>query len=310
MATVRKDRYINDALTSQKKSDMFRRLSSLFHVLIGAANDIANTAMLDAIADIKLTGYYRQAVKKSCKEAIRRYTVLETANYNDMRGTVSEIDKRRLYMDFLDSVGERLRPHVFNLYMSIKQMLDKKGIAQSSLKAKIHCADQLLSYAVYLFDEFFRKAPSIPPLDLRQTFILGRIEPCLKSWQMVRNAICTDCADLNIDADNNCKTAFSVIERNIVSDNYVNDSGMEALELNPEVQLEVDRKDMERKPFHRIELTEMQTKYLSDNYATTTNSEICKTLGISVSTLQRIRKEMNLRKDAEYIARQRMRNIT
>lgn len=30
-------------------------------------------------ADIKLTGYYRQTVKKSCKEAIRRYGVFETA---------------------------------------------------------------------------------------------------------------------------------------------------------------------------------------------------------------------------------------
>lgn len=182
MATVRKDRYINDALTSQKKSDMFRRLSSLFHVLIGAANDIANTAMLDAIADIKLTGYYRQTVKKSCKEAIRRYGVFETANYNDMRGTVSEIDKRRLYMDFLDTVSERLSPHVFKFRMSIKQHLDKQGIPDSELKSHVLCADQLLIYSVNLFDDFFDRCPRVPPIDLRRTFLSARLDGTLHAW--------------------------------------------------------------------------------------------------------------------------------
>lgn len=182
MATVRKDRYINDALTSEKKSEMFRHLSSLFHVLIGAANDIANTAMLDAIADIKLTGYYRQTVKKSCKDAVRKYEAFERDNFKDMKDPKKQIDKRRLYMDFLDTVSERLSPHVFKFRMSIKQHLDKQGIPDSELKSHVLCADQLLIYSVNLFDDFFDRCPRVPPIDLRRTFLSARLDGTLHAW--------------------------------------------------------------------------------------------------------------------------------
>lgn len=62
---------------TDKKRAAYKQLSSLFHVLIGATNDIANTAMLDAINEIKKTKYYRHEVKKACKEAIRRYEVFD-----------------------------------------------------------------------------------------------------------------------------------------------------------------------------------------------------------------------------------------
>lgn len=240
MATVRKDRYINDALTSQKKSDMFRRLSSLFHVLIGAANDIANTAMLDTIEVIKQTGRYRHTTKKACKEAVRKYEAFERDNFKDMRDPKKQIDKRRLYMDFLDTVSERLSPHVFKFRMSIKQHLDKQGIPDSELKSHVLCADQLLIYSVNLFDDFFDRCPRVPPIDLRRTFLSARLGGTLHAWGIVVNNLCADCTDINFDTDKGCRTAFDVIETNIVSERYVNESGLKALALNPEVKAKLD----------------------------------------------------------------------
>lgn len=279
---------------TDKKRAAYKQLSSLFHTIIGATNDIANTTMLDAVNEIKKTKYYRHEVKRACKESIRRYEVFDKKNLDDMRS--SRINKQQIYMDYLDSVNDRLHPHVFKLYMAIKQVLDRKSIPESSLKAMIHCADQLLSYSIFLFDDFFRQYPPIPPIDIRQTFISARLAPCLNAWDTVRQTICKDCAEIDFAKDKNCKLAFDVIERNMTSETYINQSGKQALNLNPDVQLELDKEEITKKKNKSIELSDLQKQYLTENYATTTNKELSDKLGISQSTLQRIRKELNLSK--------------
>lgn len=215
-----------------EQGEKFKRISSLFHVIVCACNDVANSVMLDAIAEIQKTKYYRHGIKKACNDAKKRYSIFERKNFEDMKG--DNVDKRQVYMDFLDSVNDRLRKHLFKFYMSIKSVLDKHDIPESALKARIICAGQLLTYSIVLFDKFFDKCPEIPPIDLRATFASARLQPTKNAWDVICDKLCKDCQDINFEDDINCKTAFNIIELQIIDEKLINKSGMEALNLNPE----------------------------------------------------------------------------
>lgn len=235
--------FLNRIEITDAKRKEFKHVSSLFHTIVCSANDIADSAVRDALDEIKKAGLYRHQVKKACKDTISRYADFERRNFEDMKGTSTDIDKRQMYMDFLDAVGERLSPHVFKFRMSVKQLLDREGLPGSDLKAYIITADQLLEYAVFLFDKFFDNVPPIPPVDLRKTFIAARLSPSLHAWKTVVRSVCPDCADIDFDSDKNCKLAFDIIETNIVTEQYINSSGMEALRLNPETAEKVKQKE-------------------------------------------------------------------
>ncbi len=218
----------------------YKRLSALYHVIVGPVNDMVNTAMIDAVGAIKTTKYYKFKNKQLCNKAIEGYKVFERANYNDMINRAANIDKRQLYMDFLDSVAERVNGHVANFRMAIKQLLDKHNKTDTQIKSTIICANELVKYAVFIFDDFFDKAPKTGNIMLRETFADGRLTACKHNWGLLTEAICSDCGDIDIESDDNCKLSFQIIERQMTSEKYINDSGMEAIELNPEIKKEID----------------------------------------------------------------------
>lgn len=160
---------------TEKQRETYNHVSSLFHTIVGGANDIAHTYMLDAIYQIKKKGLYRQKVKKACKDAVARYEVFEKLNMQDMQN--AETDKRQLYMDFLDDVDQRLKPHVFLFRQGIKRVLDRNFIKDSEFKSYIILAHELINYAVVLFDKFIANCPSCPPVNFGLTFKPARLHP-------------------------------------------------------------------------------------------------------------------------------------
>ncbi|WP_028896695.1 hypothetical protein [Prevotella sp. HUN102] len=229
----------NQTTMTEEKRRTFNRVSVLFHTIVCAANDVAHTEMLDTVRLLQKTKHYRHEVKKACKDALKRYGDYDRRSLEDMRS--EEVDKRQLYMDFLDAVNERLKPHVFKLYMAVKQALDKRNVEESALKAHVICADQLLKYSVFLFDKFFEETPPIPPVDLRMTFLPARLHPVLSAWSVITDRLCRDC-DIDLDEEPDCKLAFDIIEYNITKERYINESGMEAVSLNEELVRELDAK--------------------------------------------------------------------
>lgn len=263
--TPNKNYIVHSTLTDSDWKQL-NHISALFHTIIGAANDIAHSQMLDCIEIIKTTGHYRWAVKKNIKQALAFYQKFERANYADMKGP--EGDKQQLYMDYLDNVSDRMKPHVFKFYMSIKQFLDKQHIPNSSLKANILCTAQLLVYAVFLFDKFIEECPPIPTIDLRKTYFSARLYPMVRYWEIVLNTLCPDCANINFEDDTNCKLAFDIIESNIVLEEYIDKSGKEALNLNPEVKNQLNYYVDKRKAQARTRLRK------AHGYIIPTNSDI------------------------------------
>lgn len=279
---------------TDKHRETFNHISSLFHTIIGGTNDVANSIMLDAINEIKKAGFLKQKVKKMCKAAVERYSVFDKKNMEDMRN--SNIDKRQFYMDFLDSVDKRTKNDVFILRQSVKRLLDKNNISNSDLKSYILTAHALLIFSIELFDRFIDTCPPCPPINLGKTYRDARLTSVKQAWEEVENILCPDCKNIDLTKDKDCKLAMEILETKLVSEQGINESGMEALNLNPDAQLEADRKVLQydKKRFKRIELTEAQKKYLRENYHTTRKADLAKTIGIGLIKLREVAREIGL----------------
>ena len=278
---------------TEKQRETYNHVSSLFHTIVGGANDIAHTYMLDAIYQIKKKGLYRQKVKKACKDAVARYEVFEKLNMQN-----AETDKRQLYMDFLDDVDQRLKPHVFLFRQGIKRVLDRNFIKDSEFKSYIILAHELINYAVVLFDKFIANCPSCPPVNFGLTFKPARLHPVRQAWEQVEEILCKDCVGIHLDDDDNCRRALDIIETQIISEKFINQSGEAALALNPDARMEADRHMMEwdKKNHKKYELTDRQANYLRENYHLKTNKELAAFIGCGLTKLREFAKELGLTK--------------
>ena len=210
----------------------------------------------------------------------------------------AEIDKRQLYMDFLDSVDERLKPHICLFRQAIKRVLDRNMIKDSDLKSYIILAYELINYSVELFDKFIEGCPSCPPVNFALTFKPARLHAVRQAWGQVEEILCKDCVSIDLNKDENCRRSLDVIELNLVSEKFINESGMAALELNPDARMEADRHMMEwdKKNHKKYELTDRQADYLRENYHLKTNKELAAFIGCGLTKLREFAKELGLTK--------------
>ena len=276
--------------------EVFNHVSSLFHTIIGGANDLAHSCMLDAIEQIKENGLYRQKVKKACKDAVARYEVFERLNMEDMKN--AEMDKTHFYMDYLDDVNSRLSHYIFLFRQGIKRVLDRNFIKDSELKSYIILAYEMINYSVGLFDRFIEGCPPCPAVSFARTFATARLHPVRSAWEEVEHLLCKDCVRIDLNKDQNCKISLDVIDQQLISEKYITQSGQAALDLNPDIQLEADRHMMEwdKKNHRKYELTSRQADYLRENYHLKTNKELADFIGCGLTKLREFARELGLTK--------------
>ena len=183
----------------QQNRETLNHISALFHVIIGGANSVAQTVMLDTINLLSKTNQYRGKARHNARLAVKRYNNFDRQNMEDMRN--KQMDKRQFYMDYLDDLEERLKPDVFRFRLAIKQVLDKRNIADSELKSYILCTYEMLHYCVTLFDRFIKELPSIPPINFKETYRTARLDGVFTAWDNLTDVICRDCADIRLGDD-------------------------------------------------------------------------------------------------------------
>ena len=276
--------------------EVFNHVSSLFHTIIGGANDLAHSCMLDAIEQIKENELYRQKVKKACKDAVARYEVFERLNMEDMKH--AEMDKTQFYMDYLDDVNSRLSHYIFLFRQGIKRVLDRNFIKDSELKSHIILAYEMINYSVGLFDRFIEGCPPCPAVSFARTFAKARLHTVRSAWEEVEHLLCKDCVRIDLNKDQNCKISLDVIDQQLISEKYITQSGQAALDLNPDIQLEADRHMMEwdKKNHRKYELTSRQADYLRENYHLKTNKELADFIGCGLTKLREFARELGLTK--------------
>lgn len=221
-------------------------ISGTFHTTVGSVNDIAHSYLVDAVNEIKKTKHYRQAVKHACKEALERYKNFERREQKTMQN--SHVDRRALYMDFLDGVMGQVQGDIFKLYMTIKQYLDSKKEKESKLKAQVFLAHILLDLSVHFFDAFAEGMKDrVGGVDIRGTFLAGRLSYVYNIWDEVVKRLAPELYGKDFDDIPNSRLAVQIIEQKLSDVEVLYKAGREAVELNKETAEEVIRKMEEEK---------------------------------------------------------------
>lgn len=206
--------------------------NSLVNSMVGVANEVARIAIADGIEAIKRAGKYRHETKRLCNETFRRQEEYE-AVHNQNFG-----DRLKLWLDYLDGTEDEYRRHIFNVYMAVKQMLDKHKQSDSELKARIECGKICAELAVGQFDALMQDLRERYGVDYSPLFARGRYDGPLYTW----NRICDiyvktddpeDYIDLNADA--NLRLAADILARKLSDNEVLNRIGKYAIEHNQEV---------------------------------------------------------------------------
>lgn len=236
-------------ITKERFMEGFDNTNMLVNTFIGIANEVARIAISEAIETLKKTQYYKHQIKHLAKETFRQQEAYENL-HNQNFG-----DRLKLWIDFLDSVEEVYRPHIFNIYMSLKQAMDRSRQSETDLKAKLECGRICAMLAVSQFDELMASAKSRWEVDYTSLFVPARYDGPLKTWTDLCSHIVVDEhpeTPTSLSEDKNCKLAVEILKMKLNNSDMMNKVGAKAIYLNKEVA---------RKYANEKDLVELEKKY-------------------------------------------------
>lgn len=206
------------------------RICSAAYVIICCINDVADTAMEDAITQLKQSRLYRNSVKWHAKEAQRKYAAYQYK----LKDTLSGSDRWQFWMDFADQYQEQAAIHVLKLRLAFEQALINHHMPLSELRSYVLTAETMLSMAVMNFDEYFKEMNEKHGIDLRELFLPARIEGVRHHFAEVANAILNEPSmpgvDINLNTDDRCLLAFRCLETQLLSPDFINRAGGTVIE--------------------------------------------------------------------------------
>lgn len=222
----------NPNMTEERYMAGWDRANSLVNTMIGIANEVARLAISDGIDAIKRAGKYRQRTKQLCNETFRRqeeYEAIHNQNFGD---------RLKLWLDYLDGTEDEYRKHIFNIYMAVKQALDRHKQHDTELKARIECGRICAELAVGQFDALMQDLKEKFGVDYSAAFIRGRYDGPLHTWRQVTDIyVKTDDPQqyINLNDDTNLRLAADILARKLSDSDVLNRIGKHAIEQNLEV---------------------------------------------------------------------------
>jgi len=222
----------NPNMTQERYMQGYDRANTLVNTMIGIANEVARLAISDGIDAIKRGGHFRQKTKQLCNETFRRqeeYEAIHNQNFGD---------RLKLWLDYLDGTEEEYRRHIFNIYMAVKQALDRHRQHDTELKARIECGRICAELAVGQFDALMQDLKDRFGVDYSPIFIRGRYDGPLHTWRQVCDLyVRTDDPEeyINLNDDQNLRLAADILARKLSDSDVLNRIGKHAIEQNLEV---------------------------------------------------------------------------
>lgn len=217
------------------------RICAAAYVMVCCVNDVANSAMVDAIAKIREAGLLSHGVKKNCRAAQEAYTRYEKRLKETLQAAQ---DRWSYWLDFADLYQERAARHVSNLRLAIKQVMDNSKVKQSELYSYVLTADTLLQYSIKNFDRYFKENAKRYGVDVSRIYRPARLDGVLRKWDEVRRLVVEDPEgeDVDFNSDERCRLAVKCLDTQLHSPDFINGVGEEVIkELHPEMLEELEQ---------------------------------------------------------------------
>lgn len=219
----------------------YDHLSSIVNIIIGAVNTLAGNALIDAKNELyKRKDLWRHDVKFNAHNAEKeyyKYERLHTSNFGE---------KYNLFLDYLNAVEDEFKKDIQILKLSIWQVLTKNNQTDAKLKAEVETAWILARYAICVFDKIMEEAKNKTGFDYTPFFNKGRLTSTFHYWDLVDERICKadkGSGKISFDDDENCKLAFRIIEKKMMSEDLPNKAGYMAIKQNMDLVGDVVSKE-------------------------------------------------------------------
>lgn len=224
---------MNPSLTPKEYLQGWDETNSRVNMLVGVANEVARLAVSDGIEALKAAGLYKQRTKQLCRETFKRqeeYEALHNKNFGD---------RLKLWLDYLDNVEEDYREHIFHIYMTIKQVMDRYRESHSEVKARLECARICCALAVGEFDTVMRDQKEKYGVDYSTLFADGRYDRVMHSWQELCDIwVKPDSKNAKLivlNDDELVSRAVDVLARKLNDTDYINHMAAKAVDHNQSV---------------------------------------------------------------------------
>lgn len=222
----------NPGMTQDLYMKGYDRANTLVNTMIGIANEVARIAISDGIDAVKRGGYFRHRTKQLCNETLRRQEEYE-AMHNQNFG-----DRLKLWLDYLDGTEDEYRRHIFNVYMAVKQALDRHRQSETELKARLECGRICAELAVGQYDALMQDMQDNYGVDYSPLFLAARYDRPLHTWKQLCDLyVKTDAPEdyINLNDDANLRLAADVLARKLSDSDILNRIGKQAIEHNLDV---------------------------------------------------------------------------
>ena len=247
---ARATRKMRIGITRKEYEKGFWETDKLINTVVGIGNEMARLAISDGIKAVEQSSYYKHQVKKWCRQ-----TFAEQERYEHTHLRKMLKDQQQLFLDFLDAVEKEFRPHIFNIYMSVKQVMLKHKQSNADLKARVECGRICATMACASFDSLMEAHREKFGVDYTALFQQFRYTKPMVLWTNVADVIVVNDHPedhVSLTEDKNCQLAYDIMSRKLSDFNLINRIGYVAISLNQEIA---------RKYANDDELQELREKY-------------------------------------------------
>lgn len=216
-----------------KKREEATRAVTAAYVLVCLPNDIANSAMVDAVGEIRKAGLLRQAIKKACSGAMQAYDHYQIRLKEQLQAN----NRWEFWNDYAEEYQEQLRPQTDKIFEEFRRVLTESNIKDAKVKAHVLMTDVLLQFATLNYDKYFEAMKEKVGVDVEPLFRIARLQGVKQRWDRLRELLCKDDnKELDLNEDEELSKAVRAYELRVIDSEVVNKAGLKILrELYPEL---------------------------------------------------------------------------
>lgn len=208
------------------------RCCSIYYVMVGAVYNIAQSAMVDAHAEVRQDPRFRHQTKQDMKLALSAYDKW------DKRMQTTLKDRYQLWLDLTDSIAEAIDKDVKVLLYAFDDHLQKHNIPDHMKLATVELSLTVVRMARKIFEDLFDNFRQTCGVDIRPLFAGGDFRDVLFRWERAtRVFLHTDSSqeDINFNDSPRVCLAYDILMKKLSHEDTYNNAGREALYMNQEV---------------------------------------------------------------------------
>lgn len=214
-----------------------RRMAGIFNLFIGAAYNVAQGVMIDAVAEIrKYKDLYRYQMKYDATQALKIYDKIHAMQKREL-GSMYET-----WLDAIDIIDDELKQDIQKFYWSLDSLLLKYNVDKRSLRAKVEVAYSIVNFCHRCFLGLVRLAErSIYHRKANYSELrMFSFEDVLFHWGRITDKIEKGLPEIDPKDDAYCNLALEIIQSKLLNYAHIEDCAGKALENHPDQDFRID----------------------------------------------------------------------